>query len=58
MQLVQMAITASSEASVQDPYLTLLTYRTTPVDSNLASPSQLIPRTNTHKKNATLAHVY
>ncbi|XP_022797031.1 uncharacterized protein K02A2.6-like [Stylophora pistillata] len=30
------------EASGQDPYLALLTYRTTPVDSNLPSPSQLL----------------
>ena len=32
-----------AEASGQDPYLALLTYRTTPVDSNLPSPAVLLP---------------
>ena len=31
-----------AEALGEDPYLALLTYRTTPVDSNLPSPSQLL----------------
>ena len=31
-----------AEASGQDPYLAMLTYRTTPVDSNLPSPAQLL----------------
>ena len=31
-----------AEALGKDPYLALLTYRTTPVDSNLPSPSQLL----------------
>ena len=31
-----------AEALGQDPYLALLTYRTTPVNSNLPSPSQLL----------------
>ena len=31
-----------AEASEKDPYLALLTYRTTPVDSNLPSPAQLL----------------
>ena len=31
-----------AEASEKDPYLALLTYRTTPVDSSLPSPAQLV----------------
>ena len=33
-----------AEASGQDPYLALLTYRTTPVDNNLPSPARLLNR--------------